>query len=105
VECIDTTGNSVGEALALLSQAAVCVGGDTGLVHAARALGTPTVALFGQTGSQRHAFSPRSRPVSLDIECSPCSAHGQDRCPLGHHRCLRNLDVDRVLDACEAVIA
>ncbi|MFL5370162.1 MAG: glycosyltransferase family 9 protein [Myxococcales bacterium] len=105
VECIDTTGNSVGEALALLSQAALCVGGDTGLVHAARALGTPTVALFGPTAKERHAFSPRSRPVSLGLACSPCSPHGQDHCPLGHHRCLRDLDVDRVLDACEAVVA
>jgi heptosyltransferase-2 len=105
VECIDTTGNSVGEALALLSQAALCVGGDTGLVHAARALGTPTVALFGPTAKERHAFSPRSRPVSLGLECAPCSPHGQDHCPLGHHRCLRDLDVDRVLDACDAVVA
>jgi heptosyltransferase-2 len=103
--CIDTTGNPVGEALALLSQAAVCVGGDTGLVHAARALGTPTVGLFGPTSPGRHVFSGRTRPLSLAIECSPCSDHGQDRCPLGHHRCLRDLEVDRVLDACEAAIA
>jgi heptosyltransferase-2 len=105
VKCIDTTGNPVGEALALLSQAALCVGGDTGLVHAARALGTPTVALFGPTEPGRHVFGPRSRGVSLALECSPCSAHGQERCPLGHHRCLRELDVERVLDACEAAIA
>ena len=104
-KCIDTTGNPVGEALALLSEAALCVGGDTGLVHAARALGTPTIALFGPTSPDRHVFSGRARPVSLGIECSPCSEHGQERCPLGHHRCLRDLDVDRVLDACEAAIA
>ena len=105
VKCIDTTGNPVGEALALLSQAALCVGGDTGLVHAARALGTPTVALFGPTAPGRHLFGPRSRPVSLGLSCSPCSAHGQARCPLGHHKCLRDLDVERVLDACETAIA
>ena len=105
VKCIDTTGNPVGEALALLSEAAVCVGGDTGLVHAARALGTPTVALFGPTAAGRHVFGPRTRSVSLALECSPCSAHGQVRCPLGHHKCLRELDVERVLDACEAAIA
>jgi ADP-heptose:LPS heptosyltransferase len=105
VKCIDTTGNPVGEALALLSEAALCVGGDTGLVHAARALGTPTVALFGPTAPGRHVFGPRSRSVSLALECSPCSAHGQTLCPLGHHRCLRDLDVERVLDACEAAIA
>jgi len=39
--CLDTTGNSVGEALGILSLSSLAVGGDTGLVHAARALGVP----------------------------------------------------------------
>ena len=104
VRCIDTVGNSVGEALGLLSLARVCVGGDTGLVHAARALGTPAVALFGPTRSDVHEFGPRDRVVSLGLACSPCSAHGTRECPLGHHRCMRDLDEERVLLACEGVL-
>ena len=102
---LDTTGNSVGEALAILSLSALAVGGDTGLVHAARALGVPTVAVFGPTTPSVHHFGPRERAVSLGLDCSPCSAHGSRRCPLGHHRCLRDLDEDRVAAACQAVLA
>ncbi len=103
--CIDTTGNPVGEALAILSLSALAVGGDTGLVHAARAMGVPTVALFGPTPSSAHLFGARERAVSLGLSCAPCSAHGSRRCPLGHHRCLRDLGADRVAAACGEVLA
>ncbi|HET7784695.1 MAG TPA: glycosyltransferase family 9 protein [Myxococcales bacterium] len=103
--CIDTTGNPVGEALAILSLSSLAVGGDTGLTHAARALGIPTVALFGPTAPGVHLFGPRERAVTLDLPCSPCSAHGSRHCPLGHHRCLRDLDVEQVAAACEEVLA
>jgi heptosyltransferase-2 len=43
--------------------------------------------------------------VTLGLDCSPCSAHGQRRCPLGHHRCLRDLSAAAVLEHCEAVLA
>ena len=101
---IDTTGNTIGEALAILSLSALCVGGDTGLVHAARALGIPTVALFGPTSPLVHEFAPRQLPLSLHLACSPCSAHGQHACPLGHHRCLRDLEPSRVASACEELL-
>ena len=101
---VDTTGNPVGEALAILSLSALAVGGDTGLVHAARALGIPTVAVFGPTTPLVHLFGPRERAVSLDLDCSPCSTHGSRKCPLGHHRCLRDLDAERVVAACQAVL-
>jgi heptosyltransferase-2 len=103
--CIDTTGNPIGEALAILSFCAVAVGGDTGLVHAARALGVPTVTLFGPTASDVHQLGPRDRAVSLNLDCSPCSAHGSHRCPLGHHRCMRDLEPGLVAVACMQVMA
>ena len=81
------------------------VGGDSGLVHAARAMGVPTVALFGPTAPLVHELGPKERAVTLGLDCSPCSAHGQRRCPLGHHRCLRDLPAGLVLEHCEAVLS
>jgi len=104
-QCVDTTGNSIGEALAILSLSALAVGGDTGLVHAARALGIPTVAVFGPTPPGVHAFGARERAVSLGLSCSPCSVHGSTRCPLGHHRCLDDLDAAQVALCCQEVLA
>lgn len=103
--CLDTTGNPVGEALAILARSAIAVGGDTGLVHAARALGVPTVALFGPSSAAVHQIGERQRAVSLGLECSPCSVHGQRHCPLGHHRCMRDLSAEAVIAHCDAVLA
>ncbi|HEY7723860.1 MAG TPA: glycosyltransferase family 9 protein, partial [Anaeromyxobacteraceae bacterium] len=72
----DTTGNAVEEAVALLARCDAVVGGDTGLVHCARALGRPTAAIFGPTAAARHLAGPRDAFVSLGLECQPCHDHG-----------------------------
>ncbi len=87
----DTTGNSIAEALAVLAACDVVVGGDTGLVHCARALGRPTVLLFGPTDPGRHVLGPLERVVRVPIDCAPCHDHGPQTCPLGHHRCMVDL--------------
>ena len=65
----------------------------------AAALDRPLVALFG-SASPKHTppRSPRARTLWLGIECSPCYARV---CPLGHTRCLEDLDPARVLHALE----
>ncbi len=96
VPVLDTTGNSIAEALALLARCDLVVGGDTGLVHCARALGCPTVLLFGPTDPARHVFGDRERVARVALDCAPCHDHGPERCPLGHHRCMTELSIDDV---------
>jgi heptosyltransferase-2 len=100
----DTTGNSIEEAVALLARCDVVVGGDTGLVHCARALGRPTVILFGPTHVDRHLFGERELPLSLGLECQPCHDHGPRSCPLGHHRCMADLAPERVAAAARRLL-
>jgi heptosyltransferase II len=92
-------GNSIPESIAVLSRCDVVVGGDTGLVHCARALGIPVVMIFVPTPPARHLFSERERPVHLALECQPCHRSGQAQCPLGHHRCMVELPVAEVEQA------
>jgi heptosyltransferase-2 len=92
----DTTGNAIDEAIALLARCDLVVGGDTGLVHCARALGRPTAVLFGPTHVERHLFGPREAAVSLGLDCQPCHDHGPRECPLGHLRCMNGLEPGRV---------
>jgi heptosyltransferase-2 len=101
---LDTTGNPIGEALAILEQTALCVGGDSGLAHAARALSVPSLLLFGPTDPALHQLGSRARALSLHLDCSPCGPHGAHRCPLGHHRCLRDLSVEHVEEAALALL-
>jgi heptosyltransferase-2 len=92
----DTTGNTIDEAVAILARCDAVVGGDTGLVHCARALGRPAVVLFGPTHLDRHRFTSRERALAVGLDCQPCHDHGPERCPLGHHRCMVDLAPERV---------
>jgi heptosyltransferase II len=95
-------------AASLISRAAVLVTNDSAPLHLATAAGTPVVALFGPT-VPAFGFGPR-RPEDLtlgvdNLPCRPCSKHGPETCPLGHHRCMRALSVETVAEAVAAVLS
>jgi heptosyltransferase-2 len=92
------------ESAALIGRARLLVTNDSAPLHFAQAVGTPTVALFGPTlpSFGFGPLNPGDRTVEVsDLECRPCSRHGPAACPLGHHRCLRDLSVERVIAAIE----
>lgn len=94
----DTTGNTIDQAIAVLARCQLVVGGDTGLVHCARALGKPAVIIFGPTGPERHRLQAGEQPVRLGLDCQPCHDHGPERCPLGHHECMKLLPEALVIE-------
>ena len=87
---------------ALLERSRVLVTNDSAPLHLASAVGTRTVAIFGPT-IPGFGFGPRGeadRIVELSgLPCRPCSSHGPEVCPLGHHRCMRDLRIEVVLEA------
>jgi len=93
---------SLRESAALLARARVLVTNDSAPLHLATAVSTPLVALFGPTVPEQ-GFGPRgTRSLALGhagLACRPCSAHGPQVCPLGHHRCMRELPVETVAEA------
>lgn len=105
------TVSAVGElalraSAALIQRAAALVTNDSAPLHLATAVGTPIVALFGPTVPD-FGFGPRrAGDVTLGrdgLACRPCSKHGPQTCPLGHHRCMRELAVDTVAAALAAI--
>jgi heptosyltransferase-2 len=90
---------------AALAQVRLLVACDSGPVHLASAVGTPALALFGPTSTVRWGPPPPGRALSLGLGCSPCSNHGGDVCPEGHHRCLADLGVDAVAAAARELLA
>ncbi len=97
---IDATGRlSLLGSAELLGRCGVLVSNDSAPQHLASAMGTPTIAIFGPT-VPRFGFGPLApRSVIVEhpsLDCRPCDAHGPARCPLGHWRCMRELDVDMV---------
>ncbi|MDF1565637.1 MAG: glycosyltransferase family 9 protein [Deltaproteobacteria bacterium] len=84
---------------ALLARLTLLVSADSGPAHLASAVGCPVVTLFGPTAPGRWAPGPQGPAVHLlhlGLPCQPCSNHGTMSCPLGHHDCLRGIEVEMV---------
>ena len=90
----------------LIRRSRVLVTNDSLPTHLASAMGTPTVTIFGPT-SPEFGFgplAPRSRVAQLEtLACRPCHHHGPRVCPLGHWRCMQDLDAARVAEIARAV--
>ncbi|WP_417382679.1 lipopolysaccharide heptosyltransferase II [Gimesia sp.] len=82
---------------AAIQQAELLVTTDSGPRHFAAPFQVPAVTLFGPTHQMwSETFYDRSLPVQLDLDCGPCQ---QRVCPLGHHRCMKELGADQVFRA------
>jgi heptosyltransferase-2 len=77
---------------------------DSAPLHIASATGTKTFVFFGPTPSDT-GFGPLEKSAEIinhhgikgmPLPCQPCSKHGHDRCPLGHHKCLADLPPDAI---------
>ena len=90
------------QSAAVMAHAALVVSNDSLAFHLASALARPVVAIAGPTGPAP-GFGPFSAAAQVvahpTLACRPCSPHGHSRCPLGHHRCMRELTPEGVLDA------
>jgi heptosyltransferase II len=88
---------SLEDAMAAISNAKAVISNDSGLMHIAAAFRRPQVAIFGSS-DPRHT-PPLSKLASihwLHLECSPCFKR---TCPLGHLKCLVDIEVKDVLNS------
>ncbi len=87
----------------VLARLDLLVTNDSGPMHLAAALGVPCVALFGPTDPERTRPAGAGHEVLYTARwCSPCFRR---RCPLLHHRCLKDIGVERVAAAAERALA
>lgn len=85
----------------LFAASRLVISGETGPLHLAVAVGTPTVALLGPTAASRNgAYGPGHVAVEADVPCRPCHAR---RC--ADWRCLPSITVGRVLEAAGRFLA
>jgi ADP-heptose:LPS heptosyltransferase len=78
---------------AVIKKASVFIGNDSGLLHIARAVGTPAVQVYGGTHpTLGFAVSEGEGTYLLKgLYCQPCDLHGKGGCRLGDYPypCLR----------------
>ncbi len=98
---------SLGGLAAIMARCQMVLGVDSGPLHLAVAMGTPTVHLFGPVDS--HAFGPWGDParhivVTSEMDCIPCNRLDYASAELNQHPCVRNITVQQVLEAVKRLL-
>ncbi len=101
---LDMTGKtSLKEAMALINCCDAFVSNDSGLMHVAAGLNTPTIAIFGSTNHiTTGPYSENSTILRRDMACSPCL---QTHCPEGHLKCLESIKSTDVYEEVDAMLS
>jgi heptosyltransferase-2 len=99
--------NSLPLLRSLVRRCDLMVTNDTGARHFGVALGLDVVTLFGSTDPRwTDLYYDRERMIRVDLPCSPCQ---KKICPLPagprYHKCMEDIDVEQVLDACLELLA
>ncbi len=102
-DCINLCGKtSLGQAIDILSQVDAVVSNDSGLMHIAAALQRPLVVVYGSTSPD---FTPPLAEVvaieKIPVDCGPCFKR---ECPLGHMKCLVDLEPVRVIASLDRLL-
>ena len=101
----DLTGHDLRDAILALAAAAAAVSNDSGLLHVAAALGTPSIGIFGPTSPWHWApLNPLAATIetATELACRPCH---KPVCRLVHHRCMRDIAPETVRAATHRALA
>ena len=75
------------------------VSNDSGLMHVSASLDRKTIALYGSSSPTYTPplISKKKRDIIYkDLDCSPCFKRV---CPLGHKKCLNDIQVEEVKES------
>jgi heptosyltransferase-2 len=104
---------SLHESADLVRQSKVVIAHDTGLMHIAAALKKPVIAIWGSTTPSfgmvpyyGENFLQRNPNPSDDVQvhklwCRPCTKIGRNKCPQGHFKCMKNINLDEIVEKLE----
>jgi heptosyltransferase-2 len=101
----DLTGPDLRNAILALAAATIAISNDSGLLHVAAALGTPTIGIFGPTSPWHWApLNPLAAVIesTSELPCRPCH---KPTCRVGHHRCMRDIPAEHVMAAVRVALA
>jgi ADP-heptose:LPS heptosyltransferase len=97
---------SLAEFAVLLEASAAVLSNDSGTVHLAAAVGTPTVSLFGPESPEYYGPLDGSTTLYAGVECSPClNIYAAKRFVCPHAaRCMESISVDETAGALLALL-
>jgi ADP-heptose:LPS heptosyltransferase len=97
---------SLMETAAVISQVDLFITGDTGLMHIAYGVGTPTISLFGAGIQKKWAPVGKNHiTINKNLFCSPCTRFGYTpKCPYDI-KCLKDITVEEVKESALRLLA
>jgi heptosyltransferase-2 len=101
----DLTGTDLRNGILAMAAADAAISNDSGLMHIAAALGTPTMGIFGPTSPYHWAplnglaATVQTRTV---VPCQPCH---RPVCTMNDHRCMRDIPASDVVAIAGRVLA
>jgi heptosyltransferase-2 len=101
----DLTGNDLRNGILAMAAAHLAISNDSGLMHVAAALGTPTMGIFGPTSPYHWApLNGLAATVQTKtaVPCQPCH---RPVCTMNDHRCMRDIPPSDVADIAQRVLA
>jgi len=101
----DLTGNDLRNGILAMASAGVAITNDSGLMHIAAAIGTPTMGIFGPTSP--YLWAPLNGLAATvqresQLACQPCQ---RTVCTMNDHRCMRDISASHVADIARRVMA
>ena len=83
------------EAASIMKQCDLFICNDTGIMHLAAAVGTPTIAIFGSTNPKwTGPLGENHTVIKIELDCSPCY---ERTCRKHTYECLKSIGVDEVM--------
>jgi heptosyltransferase-2 len=101
----DLTGTDLRNGILAMAAASIAISNDSGLMHIAAALGTPTMGIFGPTSPYHWApLNGLAATVTTKtmLPCQPCH---RPVCTMNDHRCMRELPASDIVEIAERVLA
>jgi heptosyltransferase-2 len=101
----DLTGHDLRNGILAMAAASVAISNDSGLMHIAAALGTPTMGIFGPTSPYQWApLNGLAATVQTrtHVPCQPCE---RPVCRMNDHRCMRDIPATDVVAIASRVLA
>jgi ADP-heptose:LPS heptosyltransferase len=94
---------SLSRSAALLARCDAVVGADSGVMHLAAAVGTPTICIFGPTDERRTAPFAATRILTANVACRPCYPRLPHGC--GNPICMSGISVAAVVGEVHRLLA
>jgi len=94
---------NINQSASLVKQARLLITPDTGLMHIGAAFKKIILSVWGNTIPEfgMYPYLPHNSSKIFEVKglsCRPCSKIGFTKCPKGHFRCMKNIDITEIAD-------